>query len=257
VHHLSFSLTTVSVALAYMVSVAGSFCALLCVKRIRASAGTPGEVRWLVSAAVALGGVAIWLMHFTGMLGYGLAEDISFDIGLTATSAFIAILVTGAGLYVVTRSDRVSLRRLVAAGTLTGLGITAMHYTGMMAVRVQADLSYDQRITVLSGIIAVVAATAALWLATTVRSGWAVAVSAAAMGLAVCGMHYTGMAAVTLERDANALRPQGADALSFVLPIFLSATLVLFVLLFMLLSAVDEEEMSRPAKAPAGRRRST
>jgi NO-binding membrane sensor protein with MHYT domain len=254
VHHLS-SLTTVSVALAYVVSVAGSLCALLGVRRIRAAAGTPAEVRWLVSSAVALGGVAIWLMHFTGMLGYGLAEDISFDIGLTATSAFIAILVTGAGIYVVTRNDRVSLRRLAAAGTLTGLGITAMHYTGMAAVRVRADLSYDQRITALSAVIAIVAATAALWLATTVRSGWGIAVSAAGMGLAVCGMHYTGMAAVSLERDANALHPQGADALSFVLPIFLSATLVLFVLLFLLLSAVDEEEMSRPAKQPTGRHR--
>jgi NO-binding membrane sensor protein with MHYT domain len=255
VHHLS--LDTISVALAYIVSVAGSVCALLCVGRIRASAGTPDEIRWLVSSAVALGGVAIWLMHFIAMLSYGLTQEISFSIGLTATSVIIAILVSGAGVFVVTRSEEVSVRRLLSAGAFTGLGITAMHYTGMEAIRVQAEVSYDQRITVLSGVIAIVAATAALWLATTVRRSWSVVAAAFAMGVAVCGMHYTGMAAVTLKKEPEALSPHGAaEALSFVLPIFLSATLVLFILLFMLLSAVDEEEMNRrPAKVPGGHRR--
>lgn len=250
-HHVS--LGTMCVVLAYIVSSAGSFCALLAVGRIRASAGTPREFRWLAAAAIALGGVAIWLMHFIAMLGYGLAEEISFDVGLTSTSALIAILVTGVGIYVVTRGERVPPARLGTAGLLTGLGITAMHYTGMAAMRVQADVTYDLRIVALSAVIAVVAATAALGLATKVRTAWAVAVSAAAMGLAVCGMHYTGMAALTLERDPNAPHPGGVDALSFVLPIFLSATLVLFVLLFALLSAVDEEESARPVRTPAAR----
>jgi len=256
VYHLS--LGTTSFVLAYIVSVAGSLCALLCIARGRASAGMLREIRWLVASALALGGVAIWLMHFIAMLGYGLTQEISFDIGLTATSAFIAILVTGAGIYVVTRSDGVSMRRLLSAGALTGVGITAMHYTGMSAIRVQAEVSYDHRLTVLSGLIAIVAATVALWLATTARSNSSVVVSAFAMGIAVCGMHYTGMAAVTLKKDPDALTPRGADALSFVLPIFLSATIVLFVLLFMLLSAVDEEETNPGAtKVPAGRGRAS
>jgi NO-binding membrane sensor protein with MHYT domain len=247
-HHLS--LNSLCVGLAYIVPTAGSLCALLSVGRIRASAGTRYEHRWLAAAAISLGGVAIWLMHFIAMLGYGLAEEISFDIGLTTTSALIAILVTGVGIYVVTRDEQVPPLRLLIAGLLTGLGITIMHYTGMAAMRVQADVSYDQRITTLSGVIAVAAATVALGLATKVRTAWAVSVSAAAMGLAVCGMHYTGMAALTLRRDPNLPAPGGVDALSFVLPIFLSATLVLFVLLFVLLSAVDEEEIAQPEKRP-------
>jgi NO-binding membrane sensor protein with MHYT domain len=260
IHHVS--LGTLCVVLAYIVSSAGSLCALLSAGRIRASAGTPGELQWLAAAAISLGGVAIWLMHFIAMLGYGLAEEIAFDVGLTAMSAVIAILVTGVGIYVVTRSDRVPLVRLLTAGLLTGLGITAMHYTGMAAMRVQAKVTYDQRITALSAVIAVAAATVALGLATKVRTTWAVTASAAAMGLAVCGMHYTGMAALTLERDPNAQSLGGVDALSFVLPIFLSATLVLFVLLFVLLSGVNEEEIPQPAKrssvrTSAGHRRMT
>ena len=91
-----------------------------------------------------------------------------------------------------------SYGKLVMGGMFTGLGVAGMHYTGMAAMIMPADLSYDPMLFGLSIVIAVVAATVALWLAFNLRGNVQRFGSAIVMGLAVCGMHYTGMAAAIL-----------------------------------------------------------
>src|SRR5260370_589099 len=89
-------------------------------------------------------GGGIWSMHFIGMLAFqmlGLA--LGYDGGLTIVSLAVPIVVDGAGFYVVSAKGRHEPLRLAVAGLFVGLGIVAMHYTGMAAMRMTAHLTYD------------------------------------------------------------------------------------------------------------------
>ena len=190
------------VALSYVVSVFGSYTALQLAIGIPGSSGSKMWL-WLSTAAIALGGAGIWSMHFIGMLAYDMGMPVAYDIPLTVGSMLIAVAVVGIGLYIVGRS-KAGFLTLVFAGTITGLGVASMHYSGMAAMRMPAEIQYDTMIVAISVVIAVVAATAALWLAFNMRGAWQRFGSALVMGVAVCGMHYTGMAAMTMVASPNA-----------------------------------------------------
>ena len=83
-----------------------------------------------------------------------------------------------------------------------------MHYTGMAAMRMQASMTYDRTLFAASIVIAVVVSIVALWLVFHAVRAWQIMVSALVMGLAVCGMHYTGMAAMMMHPDATMPVPQ-------------------------------------------------
>jgi len=133
-------------------------------------------------------------MHFIGMLAFVMPIPMSYDIGPTALSLLVAIFVTGGAFYVISRRS-VSPLRLVLSGIFMGLGIAAMHYTGMAAMRGHAGLSYDPLFVALSLVIAVGASTVALWLAFRTTDPWQKLAAALVMGLAISGMHYTAMRA--------------------------------------------------------------
>jgi NO-binding membrane sensor protein with MHYT domain len=147
---------------------------------------------WLVAAAITMGG-GIWSMHFIGMLAFVMPIPMSYDVGLTILSLVVAIVVTGGGFYVI--SQGASPLRLVLSGIFMGLGIVAMHYTGMAAMQGHAELGYDWLFVALSVAIAIGASTAALWLAFQTTDLWQKLIAALVMGLAISGMHYTGMRA--------------------------------------------------------------
>ena len=102
-------------------------------------------------------------------------------------------LVTGGGFYVLRQSA--SPLRLVLSGIFMGLGIAGMHYTGMAAMRGHVELSYDPLFVALSLVIAIGASTVALWVAFRTTDLGQKLVAAVVMGLAISGMHYTGMRA--------------------------------------------------------------
>src|SRR2546426_342363 len=97
---------------------------------------------WLVAAAITMGS-GIWSMHFVGMLAFIMPMSMSYDIGLTIVSLVVAIVVTSGGFYILSRQSASPLR-LGVSGVFMGLGIVAMHYTGMAAMRAHADLTYDR-----------------------------------------------------------------------------------------------------------------
>jgi NO-binding membrane sensor protein with MHYT domain len=184
------------VLISYLVSVLGALTGLMLAENI---AGRDGRIRvtWLVLASITLGGCAIWAMHFIGMLAYDPGVPVSYGIPLTFASLVLPILFTMVGLYVVHRW-RASRGAWLAAGVVMGLGVATMHYTGMAAMRISAEMSYDRVLLAASVLIAIVAATAALRIAVAWR-GVARHASALIMGVAVCGMHYTGMAAMRIH----------------------------------------------------------
>jgi NO-binding membrane sensor protein with MHYT domain len=148
---------------------------------------------WLVAAAITMGG-GIWSMHFVAMLAFMMPIPMSYDIGLTTLSLVVAMFVTGVGFYVISRR-RGSPLRLLLGGIFMGLGIAAMHYTGMAAMQGHAELSYDPLFVALSLVIAIGASTVALWLAFRTTDLGQKLAAAVVMGLAISGMHYTGMRA--------------------------------------------------------------
>lgn len=184
------------VALSYGVSVLGSLIGLLAASFIRQRDGTL-HLGWLTLAAILIGGCAIWAMHFLGMIAFNPGTPMAYDTQLTLVSLVIPIVFVLFGLYVAFSAPR-SLVASIAAGAITGIAVAAMHYIGMAAVRIAAHVSYDPTLVTLSIIIAMAAAIAALQIVLRFDGVLRYA-SALIMGVAVCGMHYTGMAALQLE----------------------------------------------------------
>src|SRR5712672_147488 len=178
------------VALSILVAAFASYTALDLGGRVAAAQGLARRV-WLAAAAITMGG-GIWSMHFVAMLAFIMPTPMSYDIGLTTLSLVVAMFVTGGGFYVISRHSG-SLLRLVLSGIFMGLGIAAMHYTGMAAMREHVELRYDSVFVALSLIIAIGASTAALWLAFRTTDLGQKLMAAVVMGLAISGMHYTAM----------------------------------------------------------------
>jgi len=206
------------VALSLLVASFASYTALDLGGHVGAARGWARRI-WLVVAAITMGG-GIWSMHFIGMLAFVMPIPMSYDIGLTTLSLLVAIVVTGGGFYVISRPN-VAPPRLALGGIFMGLGIAAMHYTGMAALRGQAELSYDRLFVALSLVIAVGASTAALWLAFRTTGLRQKLAGGVVMGLAISGMHYTAMEAArfaargpVLDAPPNASRGQTSLALA-------------------------------------------
>ncbi|OLT85649.1 MULTISPECIES: MHYT domain-containing protein [Mycobacterium] len=259
VHHFDMGLWLLF--LAYVVSVTGSVVGLACTRCGARATNGRDRLRWLVMASVAIGGVGIWLMHFIAMLGFTIPNStVRYHLGWTIASAVIAIVAVFVGLITIGREFE--LRRLLAGGVITGLAVAVMHYTGMWAVQMQGTMTYDTTLVVLSFVIAVVAATAALWFTLVLESRGLRFVAGLVMGVAVTGMHYTGMAAVRVNVDHTMPVPSGPEVFSFLFPVFVIGLLALGVPITAVMLAPDpdrsseqDEAESRPVAAPVGRHR--
>ncbi|WP_394558183.1 PAS domain S-box protein [Aquipseudomonas alcaligenes] len=165
----------------------------------------------LLTGSLALGG-GVWAMHFIGMLAFELCAPVSYAPGLTVLSLLPSLAASWVALQLLARRQ-VTFVQLVGGGVLVGAGIGAMHYSGMAAMRMAPLLRYDPWWFALSILVAVVLAILALWIRFGLRgklsSGKAIMVSGTVMGLAISGMHYTGMAAA---RFVGTPDPAGAQS---------------------------------------------
>lgn len=250
VHNFSYGL--LNPALGYAMSCLGSFLGLRCVILARAYEGA-ARARWLALAAIAIGAVGIWTMHFIAMLGFTApGMQILYNVPLTVGSMLLAVAVVGVGLFVVGFGDG-RLSRLAAGGFIVGVGVAGMHYLGMEAMVMPGSMSYDLPLVLLSVVIAVVAGTAALWIGTWVRGVSATIAAALVMGIAVTGMHYTGMAALrvtggsvpsmAMRQGAEIATGSGATAASFLVPLLLAISLATFLLTLMISVTPNEDEI--------------
>ncbi len=132
-------------------------------------------------------------MHFVAMLSYSMPGVLmTYEPGLTMLSLAVAIAFTAGG-FVAIDKQAPSVRRILGAGLLMGAGISAMHYMGMAALRLEAPLDYIPARVTLSVLISFVAATASIWLASLQHSLCRQVAAALVMGAAIAGMHYAGM----------------------------------------------------------------
>ncbi len=240
------------VLLAILVSVLGSYTGLSLAARTRCATGGAYKL-WLIGAAIALGGGAIWSMHFVAMLAMHIEEaQIRYDLPLTVLSLALAIVFTGVGLSVVARFGG-QPKYLAVAGSLMGIGVAVMHYTGMAAMRMSAHVSYDAGLVLASIIIAILASTAALWLLQNCHKASFACLSSAVMAAAVTCMHYTGMAAAQFTHIAGAATHQtalDASLSSSSIALWVSAAITA-VLLIGLLGVSLDKRLSDRAKREA------
>jgi diguanylate cyclase len=186
------------VALSVVVAVLVSYTALRLAARVAASEGYAARI-WVGIGAVVMG-AGIWSMHFIGMLAFSLPIPLAYSIPTTLASLAVAILTSGFAL-TITSGQRLTMLRLASAAVAMGAGISTMHYMGMAAITVLPGISYDPLLVTLSILIAVTASFVALWLFFLLREGTSAfqrlarIAAAVVMGLAISGMHYTGMAA--------------------------------------------------------------
>ncbi|MEV0344442.1 MHYT domain-containing protein [Nonomuraea sp. NPDC050680] len=236
--------------LAYVMSCIGSMLGLRLTAQAHASRGA-SRIRWLIGAAISIGGTGIWVMHFVGMMGFQVeGTQIKYDVPLTVASAIVAIVVVGTGLFLVSYGGG-RLLALLGGGLLTGLGVASMHYLGMYAMNMSAHVSYDRKVVAASVAIAVIAATVALWFTMRVKRPIWIAGAALVMGVAVSGMHYTGMYAMLVTVDAEPSAVPGADALDFLVPLMTVISLITLTMLLMVILSPSEEELHEDAELVA------
>jgi len=249
VHNFSYNLLTPG--LGYVMSCTGAFLGLRCTAR-----GLPFQgamrARWLLLAGVSIGTTGIWVMHFIAMLGFTIpGETIHYNVPITILSMLIAVAIVCVGLLIVGFGGE-GPGPLLLAGLITGVGVASMHYTGMAAMRMPGRITYNPGLFIISVVIAIVAATAALWAALRLRGVLTTLIAALIMGVAVSGMHYTGMAAM---RMFPATGPAGmvmggsggATAESFLLPLVLGISIVSFVLTATIALSPTEDEIRSEA----------
>jgi diguanylate cyclase (GGDEF)-like protein len=240
------------VALSLVVAIIASCTALELAGRVSTSRGRSAWI-WLFGGALSMG-IGIWSMHFIGMLAFHLPIPVAYDGPITLLSLFIAVVVSGVALLVIKR-DTLTKKSISVGAMLMGSGICAMHYTGMIAMQMSPSIEYDPLLFVASVLIAIAASLAALWIAFKLRQKYSLLAllaklgSAVVMGLAITGMHYTGMAAAQFAPDSICLAAdstRGMDTATLAMIIGMATLGILFVT--MGISALDAHFAVNTAK---------
>ncbi|MFK7607822.1 MULTISPECIES: EAL domain-containing protein [unclassified Pseudomonas] len=221
---VSASYSPALVFISLCVAILASYTALDLTGRIATARGR-NVYLWIGGGALAMG-FGVWSMHFIGMLALELPITLGYDLGLTLWSLLVAILSSGFALWVVSQ-PRLPFLQLLLGALIMGAGISAMHYSGMAALRMQPGIDYDPALMSLSLLIAMGASAAALSIAFRLRKQTpyvrlARAGASIIMGLAIVGMHYTGMAAANFPEGSfcgaalDGLSGKGLDTLVLV-----------------------------------------
>jgi PAS domain S-box-containing protein len=226
------------VTLSILIAILASYTALDLARQISASDGASRRL-WLAGGALVMG-IGIWSMHFVGMLAFRLPIPVAYDGPVTLVSLLVAIAASALALGLAARGQ-MSRASWLVGGVIMGCGIAAMHYIGMMAMRMAATMRHDPLWVAISVVIAVAASLAALQLAFRLRGaqgGRALGLrlaSALAMGFAIAAMHYTGMAATIFEATPMPSAAKGLDAIGLSVFVAIATLAILMTAIALLL----------------------
>ncbi|WP_244975356.1 bifunctional diguanylate cyclase/phosphodiesterase [Heyndrickxia oleronia] len=224
------------VALSIVIAVLASFSALNIVGKISYTEGK-AKFFWLLAGSFVMGS-GVWSMHFVGMLALDYHMKMEYDVRLTLFSMLASFLSSLIAFYIMKEKD-INWYKIVIGGVFMGGGIVTMHYMGMAAMKMNVEPSYDKVLLTLSVVIALVASFAALFLFYRFRSQsssiWLKWLSAIVMGIAICGMHYTGMKAMRFHVHSHIMMDGEQITDSFLL---YGVTVTIFIILFVSWGAV-------------------
>lgn len=219
------------VMLSVVVAILASYTAFQLIERVIAATNRQVRNIWIAAGAISMGS-GIWSMHFVAMLAVQMPLEARYEPFLTALSIVFAVAASGFAIRFIGGGAR-TLRKLAGAGVVLGAGIGAMHYTGMAAMRMKADISYDPYLFGLSIAVAVVLATFALRLmylgidSRGKNTRGRQVLTAVLMGSSIAAMHYTGMAATVFTAD-EAIQGAGlALSGSFLIEAIVAVTLLI------------------------------
>jgi PAS domain S-box-containing protein len=235
------------ILLSFIVAVTASYTALDLAGRVQI---TTSRIRlvWLLGGAVAMG-TGIWAMHFVAMLAFRLPISVYYEVPRTLLSLVYAIAASGIALWLLSRPTTHRLLWL-GGGICMGGAIAWMHYTGMAAMRLEADIEYHLVLVVLSIVIAIGASLIALWLAFRLQYQssqsilWQKLGSAIVMGIGISGMHYTGMAATRFITQANVAIEPSPSVDQFWIAVGV-AVATLLILTFTIVASMFDQRLTR------------
>jgi len=230
------------VLLSIVMAIQGAYVGLSLAVQIGEAAGM--RRRLLLAGAAFSLAVAIWTMHFVGMLAARLPFPVDYLAFPTLLSFLVCVMVVGAAVYA-TSSGPLTARRLALSAGLMGVGIFTMHYIGMSALHASAHMVHAWPYVAASLVIAIAACGLALWLATGRGGRPPLILSSVAFGIAVSGMHYTAMGGVTVFAHTTAAA--GAPALSTDLLAIIVAVVAFCVSGIFLLILVPDHTRTAPA----------
>ncbi|HML12556.1 MAG TPA: MHYT domain-containing protein, partial [Xanthobacteraceae bacterium] len=234
------------VALSVLVAIQGAYVGLSLAVQVATAVGMRRRLL-LAGAAISLA-VAIWAMHFVGMLAARLPFPVDYLVFPTLLSFLVCVIVVGAAVFAASAGPLTPVR-LTAAACGMGAGIFTMHYIGMAALHASAIMVHAPAYVAASMAVAIGASGLALWLAAGRGGRPPLLLSATAFGLAISGMHYTAMAGLTVYPLAPA---SSAPALSSDL-LAIVVAIVAFVVSAVFLLYLVPDRSTEPAQAmPAG-----
>jgi diguanylate cyclase (GGDEF)-like protein/PAS domain S-box-containing protein len=184
------------VLLAALICITATFTAFSIYSHVVASTGYR-RVAWTILTGVCTA-AGIWATHFVAMLAYESGYPTAYEPVATVCSLLVAIVVTASGFLL---SAQQAPWSTTAGGAVIGAGIGAMHYTGMSAVIVPGSLSWDTPIVVTSVLIGIALTSVAVVCYHRNTGLRATTTAAVIMSLAICGLHFTAMGAVTVIPD--------------------------------------------------------
>jgi len=207
---------------------AGGALGLWCLTRSRRATG-PWRVAWLVLSPAAIG-TGIWVMHMVAMMGFTVAHaTVGYDPLISFASLAVAIVMAGTGIFIVGYRG-VTGAALFTGGTLTGLGISSLHYLAMAGIRLDGRLEYSTLVVSASVLVSVTAATCALWMAGWHQGLWWGVAASLSMGIAGAGMHYVAMAAVRVRLHGTTAAVSGDPLVKTLVLMLIGPVVFLFLL---------------------------
>ena len=236
------------VALSLIVAIQGAYVGLSLAVQVRGAAGA--QRRLLLAGAALSLGVAIWAMHFVGMLAARLPAVVDYLVFPTLLSFLVCVLVVGAAVFAASAIP-LTRTRLAASAVFMGVGIASMHYIGMMALHASVGMDHDPILVLASVLVAIAASGLALHLANGTGGRPPLLLSAAALGIAIAGMHYIAMAAVAIVPSGHGHNPVTAPAISADL-LAIVVAIVAFIVsgLFLLILVPDRDGLALAPAAP-------
>jgi signal transduction histidine kinase len=197
--------------------------------------------RWLTAAAV-VGGASVWTTHFVAMLAFQPGIPVGYDITRTVLSIAIAMSLSWVGFAIAIR-----FASPASGGAVFGTAVGAMHFTGMSALSVPGHLHWDPPFAHASLVIGIVLGATALWVLARGNELKHRLTAGTILSLAIAGLHFTAMAAVSLEYDPS-VTTTGLVIEPEWLAVAVTAVMVMIVVLGLSGSAVDQHLAERSAR---------
>jgi NO-binding membrane sensor protein with MHYT domain len=200
--HLQNNYDPILVIFSFLIAIVASSSALTCLNRMRTDPAH--RALWQLGGAVSFGS-GVWTMHFVGMAALRLPVLVAYNLPITALS--IVFIFIGAWVaFGIVGVQQAGIVRILLGGTLLGVGVGAMHYTGMFSLRSGAELSFSLPLVGLSALVAVALSSIGLWLLNNnfgANLPFRNLLVTVVVGLAVPLMHYTGMLAARFDVAQN------------------------------------------------------